>query len=198
MIEDQFEHILTTVRVRIPGVSDDAMKLELINVLDEFLQDSNVWRHEKPIPVTPEKLTYSIVPPLGHPIRLLNVTSEGRHVVATMEEPGVLVLTQPVEEPTELLCEVALTVELPPVGSCDTYPDCDNWVIEKYKGVLVDGLLARMMSQLAKPYTSERHAIYHFRRFRNGIAKARVEASHKNLFGAQTWRYPQTFATRRK
>ena len=47
-----------------------------------------------------------------------------------------------------------------------------------------------MMSQAAKPYSSERLAVYHMRRFRSGIAAARTDAMRQNAYRGQAWRFP--------
>ena len=62
---------------------------------------------------------------------------------------------------------------------------------------VLSGLLGRMMSQPAKPYTNMQLSVYHMRRFRDGIARAKVEAMHQNVYRAQSWRFPQTFARRK-
>jgi len=85
---------------------------------------------------------------------------------------------------------VALTVT-DPVRVTDDFPILPDWMWDKHYACILDGVLSRMMSQPGKPYSSERLAIYHGRRFRNAIASARVEAMRSNKYRGQNWQFPQ-------
>lgn len=190
------DRIMRGARMRLPGALDDAIKEELFLVLDEFLQRSTIWQEDVTFKVTSADTEYVVVPSAGTIIRLLQViNSDDTPVRATMQEPFTVVLR---EEPNAdtFTAKVALTVVDPTTK--DGNPEVPEWILTKYHGAILDGVIGRMMSQPAKPYTTERHAVYHTRRFRNGTASATAEAKRKNVHGGQAWAFPQQFAVRRK
>jgi hypothetical protein len=85
---------------------------------------------------------------------------------------------------------VALTVNADPV----TEP-VNQWAPDEFFGnhfhALLEGTLARMMGQIAKPYSSPQMALWHHRRFRNAMAGARVFVLHGGVPDAQSWRFPR-------
>jgi hypothetical protein len=58
-----------------------------------------------------------------------------------------------------------------------------------YEAIL-DGCLAKLLSQQDKPYTNPTLATYHSKRFRNSIAKATDMARHQFNSSEQGWSYP--------
>jgi len=190
------ERIMNSVRVHLPGVLDDLLRLELFNVLDEFFRSTNVWREEITQRVTPGEREYELdLESSATIVRLLDVrSSTGTYIPATLEEPDVLLLRDEPSVAEDLTVTVALTVR---TLTSEGYPIAPAWILKKHRDTFFEGLLGRMMAQPAKPYSSEKLAIFHTRRFRNGMAAARVEGARKNLYGGQVWRFPQSFATGR-
>jgi hypothetical protein len=60
---DPTDRLMSTLRVRLPGATDAALDLELINVLDRFFRRTNAWRHEDDIKLIENVTDYSITPP---------------------------------------------------------------------------------------------------------------------------------------
>jgi len=71
-----------------------------------------------------------------------------------------------------------------------------NWILEKYFEYFQDGILAKLMLQANKPYSNEKGAMYHYRKFHEGIGLARTEVRNYFTYSGQAWLYPQTFAAR--
>jgi hypothetical protein len=196
--------LINNARLHAPGATDAAIKYELFQVLNEFFQDSDVWREDVTFGVTPaasnppttEQLTYELITDeLAAIDKLLWVqTSDKMDVKATMQTPGEVVLLASPSKADTYTATVSLTVT-DPTDSNDM-PVFPAWILNKYGSGLFEGVVGRLMSQPAKPYTSERLAIYHLRRFQGTKSRAKVDAQHKNLYDGQTWRFPQGFATR--
>ena len=196
------DRFMNDVRMRLPGALDDAIKWELFYAMDEFCKETNAWQERIILPVQPKVYEYEIEPEENRAriIRLLSVTSgtgldESFVYGATLPEPELLVLHRDpgeVPEGTEHNYNVlvALTV-IDPVDANDSLPDFPDWFFIHYKQEITDGVLSRMMSQPAKPYYSREGFMYHGRRFRNGMSRARVAVSHQNVYGAQRWRFPR-------
>lgn len=186
--------VMNNARIRLAGVGDDVLKLELFNVLNEFLTGSSCWKDSVNFTTATDRTTYEI--DSNEPatiISLLGVENADEiPVAASMPTPGMIELTTAPDGEYTYTAELALTV-VDPVDA-DDYPRMPDWLLAKYYAQILDGLLGACMTQPAKPWTNERLAVYHTRRFRNGIAYARKEARHENLYDGQNWRFPH-FAT---
>ncbi len=201
-LASEYTRFMAQARMRLPGALDSAIQHKTFSVLDEFFKDSNCWREEIRVSALTTKLAYEIESEETSAtiVRLLKlVNGDDVPFACTMEVPGELVLDAYPQNAEYLYATVALTVNdpVPSSGDLEGYVKCPVWVFEKYRNGLLDGLIGRMMSQPAKPYTNERLAVYHMRRFRTALSVARSEAMHKNLYAAQAWRFPQSFSVRR-
>jgi hypothetical protein len=192
------ERLMDVLRVRIPGATDAALKLELRQVADDFCQETNVWREEIPVTAVPGQREYPLIPEgQSSVVRLLSVINgSGFPVRASMPVPGDLLLMSEPTATTDLVATVAMTI--PDAETRDGYPVMPEWVWGRYSDTIIDGVQARMFSQIAKPYSNERMAIYHMRRYSGLVSKARAEGRHENTYSVQRWQYPQTFAVQRK
>lgn len=192
-----YNRIIANARQDLPGVVDNALKLALFNVLDEFFVNASIWREFAEFTTEEDTLTYSIDPDSSNAARIVRLievkTVENEFVLpATMSEPGEVVLdTQPTAN-LDCTAEVVLSVGDP--LDADGYPYAPAWIIEKYYAGLTEGLLGKLMVQPAKPYSNERMSILHMRKFNGAIAQARVDANHANLHRAQNWAFPRGWA----
>lgn len=205
MADADLNRLIDFAKIRLPGVLDAALQMELFALLDEFFRTTNIWYQDieftvQPTDATylenPEAFTYQIIPDQGQVTRLVGVVNvQGFLQAATMPIPGELILgTSPTETQT-YIARVALTVTDPVTR--EGYPQFPDWIMTKYGSVFTDGLVGRMMSQVAKPYSSPQTAILHLKKFRSEMMKAKVEANHQNVYRGQNWSFPQTFARRR-
>ena len=189
--------LMDNCRIRLPGAVDDTIKLELFNTVKEFLSDSNSWYEDVEFAVTSGVTEYVITPSaVASTVRLYGVVNADEQTVRAAYVPpsSVVLLTTPSQDAT-YTARLILTVSDPVTR--DGYPEFPDWILQAYNDELADGVLGRMMSQLAKPYANERMAIYHMRRFRSGVARAKVDAQHRYVYRGQNWSFPQTFARRR-
>lgn len=194
--------IIDNARVRLPGAIDRAIVTELFLTLKEFLYETNLWierieftaQPATSIPVlNPQDYSYSLTPVAGAITRLMAVVdSYGRTVPAILEDNQTVRIGRTPASPEQYTAIVALTVADP--EDLDGYPVVPEWIMEKFTPAILDGLLGRMMSQPAKPYTSRPDAGVHLRRFRKGIGQARTEGSRGLSYGRQNWSFPKTFA----
>jgi len=190
--------LIDNARIRLPGAVDTSILIELFSVLDEFFKSSNIWQEEISLEVQPSTTnffqdqtpyTHDVVPTQGSIVRLIGVyNGQGSPVPATMRVPGSIVIVPAPTSPETYTAVLSITVSDPVTR--DGYPQFPDWVMERYGGELLDGLLGRMMSQIAKPYTSTAVATVHLRKFRQAIAAARVDARRQNVYRAQPWRFP--------
>lgn len=189
--------LMDNLRIRLPGVVDDTLKLEIYSTLNEFFQDSNCWYEDIEFAVTSGVTDYPITPSgVSNIVRLLGVVNSAeQNVSAYMPDQDAITLAQSPNQADTYTARVALTINDPVTR--EGFPEFPAWVLSIYFDEIMDGVLARCMSQAAKPYTNERMGIYHMRRFRGGIVRAKVESQHKRVYRGQNWKFPQTFARRR-
>jgi len=199
MANADMTRLITDVTIRLPGALEKAIKQEMFSMMSEFFKDSNCWREDISFRTVSGQTTYHLVPSGQYTInRLMWVVQTGTEytVKATMGEPGEVVLGYTPNKVESLTAHVALTVNDPTTREGN--PQLPDWILEKYHTDFFDGLVGRLHSQPAKPYSNERMAIYHLRRFRSAISRAKTEANRKNLYSAQAWKFPQGFATGRR
>ena len=187
------DRLMANLMIRLPGAVLAAIQFEYFSVVNEFLQDTNLWKQDITFAVDPTDLSYSITPTSGVINRLMYVLdSNGVQRDATMSVPGTIVLpTYPATADT-WTATVATTITDPVSDPtlAGAYPD---WILNKYNTDLQDGVLGRMMSQKGKPYSDSTLAVFHMRSYKGAIAQARAEGERANLYGAQRWRFPSTF-----
>lgn len=186
----ELTRLLNKVQMRLPGALDSAVKIELFDVLDEFFKGSNIWTEDIDVDVDDTTDTYDVVPTDDGQInRLIGiVNSDSVPVYGDMAIPGTLILRNTPSQEETFTVKVALTV-VDPVRT-DGWAMFPDWIMLKYGADFAEGVLGKMMSQPNKPYTNERLAIYHLRRWQGAIATARSEARRANVFRGQSWRFP--------
>lgn len=183
--------LLNNARVRCPGALDDALKQELLNVIDEFCRGTHAWRDAVTVDIAAGQDLYTpaftadplIIYGIGHPT--LDVTG-------AVYDDGTIVLPN---VPTAIDAINPLAVDAAWAPFLDMESDADDWLPAglwtRYHDCLLDGLCSRMMLQPAKPYTSATLAIHHGRRFRAGMSAARYKARAGVLPNAVLWRFPR-------
>jgi hypothetical protein len=90
------------------------------------------------------------------------------------------------------------TLALTPCDPTDSegFLDPPDWVLEKYQDYIKSGILARLMLQPAKPYSSLPGAQYHGRKFNEGVGLCRTEVRNMFVYDGQRWNFPQGWNSR--
>jgi len=191
-----FDILINSVRARLPSALDGVVRLELQNVIKDFLSESNLYVDTIPINVVVGQTDYPIFSINGVINRLMTVADSYNNPVPSSLVPPTLtvqdfVVRLAIKPSTAATFNayVALTPD-PSVPVDQSIPD---WVIAKYREGFEDGILARMMTQPAKPYSNMKLADYHGRKYRKAINLARNEALHAYKFRGQGWGFPQGF-----
>lgn len=201
MARADVNRLMDNLRIKLPGALDGVLQLELFNVLDEFLKTTCAWQEEIPFTTKAGETEYFVtaVGP-SQIVRLMWVRNDGDerdlYVETAMPVPGTLRLRHAPDEAVPMTACVACTVSDP--ATREGYPYLPDWILAKWMDDVMDGVLARMMGQIAKPYSSERMAVYHARRFGNAMQRARAEVLHDNVYGGQRWTFPRGFASGRQ
>lgn len=185
--------LMNNLRVQLPGAIDGVIQLEIYNAMNEFFQDSNVWREDIDVPVVPNTLNYTIVPTATASIvRLIGVVDNYERPVGAVLDllnDNELALFNSPSEAATYTAQVSLTVNEPLDN--EGFPTFPAWVLNLYMGDFISGVLSRMLAQPAKPYTNAQLATYHGTAFRGAISKARSEANRRYTYRNQVWRFPR-------
>jgi len=84
------ERIMQTIRVSVPGVTDDLLRLQMFNVMDEFLRRTNAWQHLEDIELIEGETNYDIPTPAGSEVvRWLGVSHKQTPITASPAQSGV-------------------------------------------------------------------------------------------------------------
>ena len=197
---DVFNDIIRTARARLPGVTEAALKDELLYVLDDFFQESLAWREDITITLVADRDTYELEPE-DYNADVCSFfwakTDNGLRYAASMPSTGILKLRDVPSSAVTLEVTVALTTRKD--LEVNNYPEVPNWIASRYKTAFLDGLLSRMYEQPAKPYTSAQMGMWHLRKYTAARTQARVSANKEDIVGGQRWQFPQGFmGTRRQ
>jgi hypothetical protein len=191
--------LLNNARVRLPGALDTAIRWEFYEAVNEFLQESNIWQQDIPLSVDTTTATWVLPDPPVTPCsihRLWSIKgSDGLQRTGSMQVPGTIILDAIPQQADTYTVTVVTTVSDP--VDTDSNPELPAWIMSKYCNDLTGGVIGRMMTQVAKPYSNTTMAVYYMKRFQSAISKASVESRHQNIFGAQRWRFPGGFQTRK-
>jgi hypothetical protein len=185
-----YTRLIDNLRIRLPGALDGLIRLELFNVIDEFCRTTDANRREIQTTLTAGVNQYDIRPDDAEIVMALQVAHKTLSARGIVYDAGFIVVTDTpsaadVTEP--LVTQVSVT---PLYGNGDPELWLSEELYQKWFSWLLEGVLWRMMSQVAKPYSSERMALYHSRRFRNGMAIVRTQAGVENTPNASAWAFP--------
>lgn len=195
-----FDILINSVRSRLPSALDAVVRLELQNVLKDFLNESSSYVDELPISIVANTTDYSIDSYNGVINRLMALVDASNQpvpcilVVPTTSTPNYVIRlrTAPSKSDT-YTAYIALTPD-PNTSPENSVPD---WVFSRYREGLENGVLTRMMLQPSKPYSNLKLAEYHGHKYRRAISQARNEALHTFKFRGQGWAYPRSFFSKR-
>lgn len=181
--------LLKRVQITLVGVSDAGLKTELFDVLSEFFNDSSCWTELITISANSANTSYQLTPTEGQIIRLESVLDGNSFAVpALMADVGTLILANAPNTTQSYFVTVTKNVSLP--NAKEMIPIGPDWVLPLWHVGILDGMLGKLMNQPAKSYSNTEKAVYHLKRFRDAIARARVSKQRANTRGTQAWRFP--------
>lgn len=199
-----YDHLLRTVLSRLPGAGSDAVKLEISNAMHEFCMVTGVWRETIEQNLLEGRTKYVLAPKTGcvvinHIVRLQvddrvyspiggdEVGFQTWHGVFKVQERQGSIELAPA--PTGNVAKgIKAVVTLRPIAGDVSMP-CE--LIDMYREQLVDGALERLFGHPSKPYSNDDKAMYHHRRFRAAITRARRTVRGGNAHNSPPWVFPQ-------
>ena len=199
MDQQDVTRLLNLARTELVGASDAGIKAQLYDVCREFFKDSNSWYEHIKLSVIANERHYRITPADGGMIlRLAAVFDNNKIALAAilphLDPPSAeLELVYP--QNISFTARVVVTKQIVEPTTKEMLPDAPRWLLPVYHETILDGVLGKMMGQSTKSYSNDTLSTYHLRRFRDGIMQARVASERANLYGGQSWRYPNSYRT---
>jgi hypothetical protein len=195
-----FDRIFADVRKDLPSVADAVLRQELFRVMDDFTQHTNIWQETLTVNILPDIASYVLpATTAGQINRLMFVYDVTQPVMSwpmggiMMRVPGVMVLPRTLGNSATWGAIVAKRTS--DVDATTLYPVVDDWIPDKYADTVGRGVLARLMVEPQKPYSNPMLAQANQKAYISGRSMARANDGHANVFNAQNWAYPQSFAT---
>lgn len=198
MINKQdYDQLLTQAASKLTGASNGAIKNEFYDVLTEFLNDSSAWTEAVQFAVVGDNVTvaYPLQVTEGQIIRLVGIVDgNGTPQPALMFDVGTITLKFPANTNQTFTATFVKNVYLPLTK--EDIPIGPDWLLPIWHVGLLDGILGKMYATPGRAYSSDTKGVYHLKRFRDAIQRARVSKLRANTLGAQAWSFPQSFRTR--
>lgn len=187
VLTDQY---LDDLRFRLPGALDGVMLFETFNIIDELCRTIHLHRAVLEVPLTEGQSLYTLDPPWDIVVffepthQSLNVSD----IVISGSTISLANVPSATDATTPLFLPLAYAPRPQPSLFLDDMLPAELW--RQHYDMIKDGVLSRMMSQLAKPYSNAAMAALHGRRYRSASATARHLTNTGNVPGAQRWRFP--------
>lgn len=186
------------VKIAAPAATDSVIKQELMRVLVDFTQDTNVWCEDVSITFQPNVYDYTFSVTGGTPNRLMLVYDPAdplkrwKQGGMSMPTPGIIHCVYPPSTASAWKARIAKSVTDPVT---DGFPTIASWIVEKYADDLYYGVLAYLQSEPKKSYSDPREAAKNLANYLSGKSKVRTEIIRQNTYGSQAWVFPQGWST---
>lgn len=172
---------------RIAGAPNDTLRQELMGAFREFYVTSGSYVVETvPTDIVANQAEYALPQPSASRILAVyaaevdevNVRFSGTRTPGTIK----LAITYPENKVDALVGTVSIAPQ-------DYSLVPEDSVIYDFDAIL-DGLCGRMYNMPDRPWSNSVQARYHLKRFRSGMAQARVRVRSKYTNADAGWRYP--------
>lgn len=195
----EYQRLLQDAQAQVPGSIPTGLRAALFATLKDFLDMTNAWQEDIDVDIVANDTAYTLTPPTAGRINrlllLYNSTDTEKRWVSPvrMDVPGDLVLLRVPNAAATWVAKVAKVVKDP--VDCDGNPEIESWILQKYWDTLLQGVVGNMLNQGGKGYSDRQGGAIAMRRYINGRSLARREIMSGNVFGNQTWSFPQTWGT---
>jgi hypothetical protein len=206
-----YARLFNEIKANAPAAVDAVIYQELWRVIEDFLNQTNIWVEEIPFEVNPSSKEYQVTPVgKGCIDRLLMVfdpanaaydkrwTQQG----IRFAPPNRILLMYAPSTATTWMAACAKNVDDKDIPPGDTFPaqlpvfEPDaTWIIDKYRDAFRYGTLGYLMMQPAKPYSNLKLGSFNWQNYVAERGRARTDVLHANVYGGQRWMYPQGYAT---
>lgn len=196
-LTQDYARFINELRVVLPGTSDPGIYQACFGVFHEFFETTNAWQEDINVAVVADETTYQLTVAEGGEFkRVLGLVNENGSPVGAFKcsLTGLVTLRNAPNAAAVWVATVSKTVGTP--VDRDGKPMVPEWTFSQFYQCLIAGVLGRLMLQPRKPYSNLNSGRMEWARFRNLMGEAKQAVAKGNLFDAQSWRFPNAFATR--
>jgi len=197
------------VKSLIPAAPDALIRQEITYIMMDFTGDTNLFMEEVPLDINTTDIEYPFVLQQGgRPNRLMRVWNTPDDDIdrkwadsgITMRVPNIIRLGRLQSEPKTWKAAIAKACGTPQMDNSTPpkptgYPEVDAWIVDMYTDVLSYGVLWALQRLPSKPFRDPVAAKENGAMYDAFKAQARVNNQYANVYNAQSWRFPQGFAT---
>lgn len=208
MSEFAIQRLITNLITQLPGSTIGTLKLEIFNTVATFCREANTWQETQNFSTKIGKNVYQVTAasPDAYYNKLLNLEAydpsdpNGEVTTPTQIAAWFDASTTGLQlkDTPSIVQRLRGTFSVVPraTDKMDEYPAIPQAFWDKYHDAIMEGVLSRMMSQPAKPYSNERLGIFHGRRFKSATSMAKNDLYNGDVRGGQNWSYPRGFTQR--
>lgn len=189
-----FKRLLSGVVVDVPGASEVGIKQVLGDAMFEFFEFTSSWMESIPFQTVVNSQAYAIAPTAGGNIVGLKTVLDANNIPLAASMPSIGTVQLAYIATTVKTLNAIVVKNLKRETPLDE--QVPQFVVDLWWQVLKDGIQGKLMNQPGKTYSNDTLALYHLRRFNDGMSRARIATEMQNVQGANAWIYPQQFSTR--
>lgn len=189
-----FKRLLSGVVVDVPGASEVGIKQVLGDAMFEFFEFTSSWMESIPFQTVVNSQAYAIAPTAGGNIVGLKTVLDANNIPLAASMPSIGTVQLAYIATTVQTLNAIVVKNLKRETPLDE--QVPQFVVDLWWQVLKDGIQGKLMNQPGKTYSNDTLALYHLRRFNDGMSRARIATEMQNVQGANAWIYPQQFSTR--
>lgn len=195
-----FNRIHDNLRIKLPGATDLAIMLELFNTVENACRMGDIYMEQVQVPVVAGVYTYAVPSPPGVaavPSAVFTLAHPTYPPGQTTYDPETrqITLIAPVT-PEHVGLPITITAKFVPNAAYSALDPASvaavlpAYLWERHYQMFIDGTLARMFAQVAKPYSNREMAVMHMRLFRAALSRAKSEQVKGHMPGGQAWLFP--------
>jgi hypothetical protein len=196
-----WNRLWATLLSRLPGIGEDALRLEIGNAIQEFLRETHCWRETVNYNVVAGQKNYVLTPQSQNAdvTYVIAVEVDGRPYSPASPDAfdrtlyGVYRVCDPFYEielhptPTGTVAKglkAVLGLSLKPESL-----DIPDALLAAHFENIIDGVLERCYDHSSKPYSNPEKHIYHHRRFRAALTRTRRITRGGDAQASPSWRF---------
>lgn len=204
------DRLMQTIRVAVPGATDDMISLQLFNVMDKFFRRSLAWRVQNDIVLEDNRTEYDVDLPIGSvAILAISATHNGIPVVPfepsaetwvtgllawAFTQPDILLLANAPSSgqlayPLKMMFALSINRSALEIDPGDwQLPD---WMYDMFFNDWEAGVLATFYGMPAKPWSNAQLAVFHGKKFNQALALRKRQANTGFVYAPVGWSFPR-------
>lgn len=182
---------------RLSGAAPSVVEDELLMTVQDFFRETMVWRQAETLTVNGDTANYEVGSSMeSTPARMIEVKLNGRDLNPIGDHDDLVgvrnnsyrfdAFNREITIPKGSVGELRMFIAWVPEKLEDIPP---GYVVE-YRDGIMDGALARMLVHPNRPYSNPGQAIFHGRRYKTAISRAKRNILTRNAKADVGFRFP--------